>query len=204
MRNPTTFAKIMDLLAVVLLRDRWEFRGDSALAKHLQAIGQDKDKQLALINRILEIFSHFGYSNFWVCSFDDLAKQRLPLTDAWLKDSKLPTKESLLCLFLKYVLNKYVEKELPSTQLFSAFLQKFFEQRPVANTALTYKIQVDKQLLNLMLKCIDFENLHYASILFYANFENLRLYTEDIQEGFKALNLASKTRSYNEFLKLSR
>jgi len=55
-----------------------------------------------------------------------------------------------------------------------------------------------------MLKCIDFDNLHYASILFYANFENLRLYTEDIQEGFKALNLASKTRSYNEFLKLSK
>ena len=68
---------------------------------------------MALINKILHIFSHFGYSNLWVYSYDDLAKYRLKLADAWLKDSKLPTKESLLCLFLKYTLNKYVEKELP-------------------------------------------------------------------------------------------
>jgi hypothetical protein len=45
--------------------------------------------------------------------------------------------------------------------------------------------------------------LNYVSILFYSNFENLRLYTDDLQEGFKALNLASKTRAYNEFLRLS-
>ena len=57
--------------------------------------------------------------------------------------------------------------------------------------------------MNLLLKCIDFEHLSYVSILFYSNFENLRLYTDDLQEGFKALNLASKTRAYNEFLKLS-
>lgn len=79
------------------------------------------------------------------------------------------------------MLNSYVDKKTSDFNHFSQFLKAYFESRPVENTALTYRIPVDKVLLNLMLKCIDFENLHYASILFYANFENLRLYTEDIQ-----------------------
>jgi len=92
MRNPTSFAKIIDLLSIVLLRDSWQFKGESPLAKYLQSIGEDKQKQFALINKILHIFSHFGYSNLWVCNYDDLAKHRLKLADIWLKDSKLPSK----------------------------------------------------------------------------------------------------------------
>lgn len=33
--------------------------------------------------------------------------------------------------------------------------------------------------------------------MFHSNFNNLRLYTDQLQEGLKALNIASKNRAYN-------
>lgn len=129
MRNSATFGKIVDLLSIVLLKDKWQFSGDSSLAKYLQSMEGSKEKQ-AVIDRILQVFSHFGYSNLWVCCYDDLAALRLRQADIWLKDSKLPTKESLLCLFLKSTLNKYVEKELADFKEHSHFLKEFFEKRP--------------------------------------------------------------------------
>lgn len=40
--------------------------------------------------------------------------------------------------------------------------------------------------------------------MFHSNLDNLRLYTDQLQEGLKALNVASNNRSYNEFILLSK
>lgn len=40
--------------------------------------------------------------------------------------------------------------------------------------------------------------------MFHSNFNNLRLYTDQLHEGLKALNIASKNRAYNEYIKLSK
>jgi hypothetical protein len=91
MRNPTNFGKVIDLLSIIILRDKREFKGESPLITYLKSIEGDKQKQHELINRILGIFTHFGYSNIWVNTYDDLAKLRLKVAQELLKDSKLPT-----------------------------------------------------------------------------------------------------------------
>lgn len=40
--------------------------------------------------------------------------------------------------------------------------------------------------------------------MFHSNFNNLRLYTDQLHEGLKALNIASKNRAYNEYIKISK
>jgi hypothetical protein len=49
----------------------------------------------------------------------------------------------------------------------------------------------------LIMKSLEIKNLSNVSFLFHSNFNNLRLYTDQLHEGLKALNMASKTRSYN-------
>lgn len=67
-----------------------------------------------------------------------------------------------------------------------------------------YKVGIDKNLLNLIMKSLEIKNLSNISFLFHSNFNNLRLYTDQLHEGLKALNIASKTRSYNEYIQLSK
>ena len=67
-----------------------------------------------------------------------------------------------------------------------------------------YKVAMDRGLMNLIMKSLSLKHLDKISLMFHSNFNNLRLYTDQLHEGLKALNIASKNRSYNEFIKLSK
>ena len=82
------------------------------------------------------------------------------------------------------------------------FLGSFFETRENQN-ALMYKVGLDKQMMNIIMRSLSIPHLDKISLLFHSNFNNLRLYTDQLHEGMKALNMASKNRNYNEFVKLS-
>ena len=58
--------------------------------------------------------------------------------------------------------------------------------------------------MNSIMKSLSLKHLDKISLMFHSNFNNLRLYTDQLHEGLKALNIASKNRSYNEFIKLSK
>lgn len=62
---------------------------------------------------------------------------------------------------------------------------------------------MDKELMNLIMKSLYIPHLDKISLLFHSNFNNLRLYTDELHIGMKALNMASKNRNYNEYVKLS-
>lgn len=66
-----------------------------------------------------------------------------------------------------------------------------------------YRVTIDRALLNLIMKSLSIQNLSYLSLFFHSNFNNLRLYTDQLHEGLKALNMASKNRAYNEYIQLS-
>jgi hypothetical protein len=58
-----------------------------------------------IVNRILDIFSQIGYSNFWVYSFKDLERKQLKATEAILKSGNSPSlTDSLLSLILTFTL----------------------------------------------------------------------------------------------------
>lgn len=63
---------------------------------------------------------------------------------------------------------------------------------------------MDNTLMNIVMKSLSIQHLNKISILFHSNFNNLRLYTEQLHEGLKVLNIASGNRSYNQYLKLSK
>ena len=63
---------------------------------------------------------------------------------------------------------------------------------------------MDRTLMNTIMKSLSLKHLDKISLMFHSNFNNLRLYTDQLHEGLKALNIASKNRSYNEFIKLSK
>ena len=67
-----------------------------------------------------------------------------------------------------------------------------------------YKVTMDRTLMNTIMKSLSLKHLDKISLMFHSNFNNLRLYTDQLHEGLKALNIASKNRSYNEFIKLSK
>lgn len=83
------------------------------------------------------------------------------------------------------------------------FLGSLFETREEQN-ALMYKVTMDRTLMNTIMKSLSLKHLDKISLMFHSNFNNLRLYTDQLHEGLKALNIASKNRSYNEFIKLSK
>jgi hypothetical protein len=83
-------------------------------------------------------------------------------------------------------------------------LGTLFISRPKDQTALMYKVQLDRNLLNLIMKSLEITNLNNVSLIFHSNFNNLRLYTDQLHEGLKALNLSSKNRSYNEYLQIAK
>lgn len=60
-----------------------------------------------------------------------------------------------------------------------------------------YKVSIDRGLLNSIMKSLEIKNLSYVSLFFHSNFNNLRLYTDQLHEGLKALGMASKNRAYN-------
>ena len=62
---------------------------------------------------------------------------------------------------------------------------------------------MDKYLMNVIMRSLSIAHLDKISLLFHSNFNNLRLYTDQLHEGMKALNMASKNRNYNEYIKLS-
>ncbi len=43
-----------------------------------------------------------------------------------------------------------------------------------------YKVGIDKNLLNLIMKSLEIKNLSNISFLFHSNFNNLRLYTDQL------------------------
>lgn len=67
-----------------------------------------------------------------------------------------------------------------------------------------YKVSIDRGLLNSIMKSLEIKNLSYVSLFFHSNFNNLRLYTDQLHEGLKALGMASKNRAYNEYVQLSK
>lgn len=56
--------------------------GNSEVIEFIKGLGLDTDKTKHedFVNRILNIFSQIGYSNFWVYSFGDLSKRQLKAT----------------------------------------------------------------------------------------------------------------------------
>lgn len=54
------------------------------------------------------------------------------------------------------------------------------------------------------MKSLSIPHLPKISLMFHSNFNNLRLYTDQLHEGLKALNIASKNRAYNEYIKISK
>ena len=54
------------------------------------------------------------------------------------------------------------------------------------------------------MKSLSIPHLEKISLLFHSNFNNLRLYTDQLHKGLKALNIASKNRAYNEYIKISK
>jgi hypothetical protein len=67
-----------------------------------------------------------------------------------------------------------------------------------------YKVTLDRAALNLIMKSLEIKNLCYVSLLFHSNYNNLRLYTDQLHEGLKALGMSSKNRAYNEYVQLSK
>ncbi len=67
-----------------------------------------------------------------------------------------------------------------------------------------YKVTLNRACLNLIMKSLEIENLSFVSLLFHSNYNNLRLYTDQLHEGLKALNMSSKSRAYNEYIQLSK
>ncbi len=63
---------------------------------------------------------------------------------------------------------------------------------------------MDKNLMNTIMKSLSIPHLPKISLMFHSNFNNLRLYTDQLHEGLKALNIASKNRAYNEYIKISK
>lgn len=76
-------------------------------------------------------------------------------------------------------------------------MKHLFESRPSEQNTLMYKVTIDKHLLNLIMKSLHIKHLNEVSLMIHSNFNNLRLYTDQLHEGLKALNIASKNRSYN-------
>jgi len=83
-------------------------------------------------------------------------------------------------------------------------LGSIFTTRPKEQNSLMYKVTLNRGLLNLIMKSLEIANLSYVSLLFHSNYNNLRLYTDQLHEGLKALNMASKNRAYNEYIQLSK
>lgn len=83
-------------------------------------------------------------------------------------------------------------------------LGRLFETRPADQNILMYNVGIDRSLMNNIMKSLEIEHLNKVSIIFHSNFNNLRLYTDQLHEGMKALNMASKNRSYNEYIQLSK
>jgi hypothetical protein len=83
-------------------------------------------------------------------------------------------------------------------------LGRIFTTRPKDQNSLMYKVSIDRGLLNSIMKSLEIENLSYVSHFFHSNFNNLRLYTDQLHEGLKALGMASKIRAYNEYVQLSK
>jgi len=67
-----------------------------------------------------------------------------------------------------------------------------------------YKVTMDRNLMNVIMKSLSIPHLEKISLLFHSNFNNLRLYTDQLHKGLKALNIASKNRAYNEYIKISK
>ena len=67
-----------------------------------------------------------------------------------------------------------------------------------------YSVQIDNQTLNLVLKYIrQYPWLRQIKHIIHSNYSNMRLYTDKFTEGLKSMNLASKIRCFNEYLKIS-
>ena len=94
--------------------------------------------------------------------------------------------------------NEEVKDEL------NELLGSIFTTRPKEQNSLMYKVTLNRGLLNLIMKSLEITNLSYVSLLFHSNYNNLRLYTDQLHEGLKALNMASKNRAYNEYVQLSK
>ena len=60
-----------------------------------------------------------------------------------------------------------------------------------------YKVAMDRPMMNVIMKSLSLKHLDKISLMLHSNFNNLRLYTDQLHEGLKALNIASKNRSYN-------
>ena len=67
-----------------------------------------------------------------------------------------------------------------------------------------YRVTLNIACLNLIMKSLEIENLSYVSLLFHSNYNNLRLYTDELHKGLKVLNVSSKNRAYNEYVLLSK
>ena len=67
-----------------------------------------------------------------------------------------------------------------------------------------YKVTISRKLLNSIMKSLSISHLSDVALLFHSNFNNLRLYTDQLNEGLKALGMSSKNRSFNEYIQLSK
>ena len=154
----------------------------------------EKDTE-GIMKKILRIFKSLGYSNIWAESLN-IFWTNFPIRKFLGLNS--PSEESVLSIILKNTL----ENQLYNEHL-TEFLGALFETRN-DQSALMYKVTMDKSLMNIIMKSLSLKHLDQVSLMFHSNFNNLRLYTDQLHEGLKALNIASKNRSYNEFIKLSK
>lgn len=165
---------------------------DDDLDSIIHLVLKDRKKSLQIIYKL---FTKIAYTNLWSENFKKLAN--FPHFQALIRRFKFAnlsedSEDSFFGIALKTGLsNEFVFEDLNS------FLGCFFDSKPSDQNSLMYNAIIDRSLLNLIMKSLHIPNLHKVSLLFHSNFNNLRLYTDQLHEGLKALNMASKNRSYN-------
>ena len=186
----------MDLLSIfefaALEADKRQPLKDEDVKEIVKIVEQDRE---GTMQKILRIFQGLGYSNIWAENLN-IFWTNFPIRRFLGLNS--PSEESVLSIVLKYTLeNPALHESLTD------FLGSLFETRN-DQSALMYKVSMDRSLMNVIMKSLSLKHLDQISLMFHSNFNNLRLYTDQLHEGLKALNIASKNRSYNEFIKLSK
>ena len=148
----------------------------------------------------MELLAQIGYTNLWAESYNSLeamtAFSELRQKAGFKKQDEEET-------FFSWLLDLCLEDESVRESL-DELLGRIFDTRPLDQNSLMYKVTISRKLLNAIMKSLSISHLSDVALLFHSNFNNLRLYTDQLHEGLKALGMSSKNRSFNEYIQLSK